>query len=587
MAFSSTLGFGNAITFKSITDVDIDQIEHYVKTELQEDLLSRFSNESNKEDILFNFFGARSNDPSQFSFSSIEKAVVKSFSYYVKQIVDEPSINSGLNHFECQKRFFESFQAQRYYGESNNETKLKYNTKTHIFLQSLISVANQNVSRDKTGYRFDDETRKFATYVRMLAGPMAYETIQHNLKLALPSLSATNRYIGEMHGNLVEGELRCEGLAQYLKIRNLAPLVSLSEDATRINGRVQYDSVLNELIGFVLPIHAETGMPVSHSFPARNCEEIIKHFSKSHSVANFVNVIMAQPLANIRPFCLLLFSSDNKYRAEDVINRWKFIASELAKVNITVLNFASDSDPRYNSAMKKCTNLGSSSNLFANVEWFNSGLNTKPPFFIQDTIHIATKLRNMFLKTNPYPKKLPFGKHYFIQVKQLKYLLENFPKDRHQLTATVLNPMDRQNFSSVERICDDKVINLLRANVHGSDGTIMFLKILRHIIESYRDIKLSPLERINKIWYATFVLRIWRQFISSNKTWKLKDNFLTHNAYTCIEMNAHALVFIILFIKDNDYASNLFSPELMDSQACEGFFSQIRSLSTTSVVSKK
>lgn len=391
-------------------------------------MLSRFSNESNKEYIFPNFFGTFSNDPLQFSFLPIEKAVVNCFSYYVKQIVDEPNINSGLNHFECQKRFVESWQAQRYYGELDDEEKPKYNTKTHIFLHSLLSAANQNVSRDKSGYRFDHETKKFATYVRMLSGPMAYETIQQNLNLAVPSLSATNRYISEMHGHLVEGELRCEGLAQYLKIRNLAPIVSLSEDATRINGRVQYDPILNELIGFVLPTHIETGMPVSHFFQARNCEEIIKHFSKSHAVANSVNVIMAQPLANVPPYCLLLFSSDCKFRAEDVINRWKFIASELAKVNITVLNFSSDSDPRYNSAMKKSTNLGSPSNLFANVEWFNSGLNTKPPFFIQDTIHIATKLRNMFLKTKPYPKKLPFGKHYFIQVKHLEYLLEIFPK---------------------------------------------------------------------------------------------------------------------------------------------------------------
>lgn len=170
----------------------------------------------------------------------------------------------------------------------------------------------------------------------MLAGPLAYETIQNNLNLALPSLSATNRYISEMHGILVDGVLRCEALAQYLKKRNLPLIVSLSEDATRINGRVQYDSSLNEIVGFVLPTDDETGMPIAHSFSVRSCEEIIKHFTSSNAIANFINVIMAQPIANVRSFCLLLFSSDGKYSAENVMNRWKFITSELAKIGISL-----------------------------------------------------------------------------------------------------------------------------------------------------------------------------------------------------------------------------------------------------------
>lgn len=46
-------------------------------------------------------------------------------------------------------------------------------------------------------------------------------------------------------------------------------------------------------------------------------------------------------------------------------------------------------------------------------------------------------------------------------------------------------------------------------------------------------------------------------------------------------MNAHALVFIIQYVRDNSYDPNIFLPEKFDSQPCEGFFGQIRSLSTT------
>lgn len=203
--------------------------------------------------------------------------------------------------------------------------------------------------------------------------------------------------------------------------------------------------------------------------------------------------------------------------------------------------------------MRKCSELGFPSNIFANVEWFNSGSKIQPPFFVQDTIHIATKLSNIFLKNKSYPNKLPFGRNYFIQVKHLEFLL---------------NPMDRQNFSSVERIFDKKVIDLLTANVPESEGTIMFLRIVRHIIESYKDINLSPLERIGKIWFATFILRIWRRFIESEKSFTLGENFLSHNAYSCIELNAHAMIFIVLYLKNNGVASKLFLPELLDSQPC-------------------
>lgn len=319
--FYSILGFGTALTFKSITDLDIEEIENYVRTELYDDMVSRFSNEITDEKQLSNFFGKYTKFPSQFIFSTIEKAAIKSFSYLVKQIVDVPQVNARLDHFESSK-LFPNFQFQRYFGEEKNEDDSQQNdSRTHNVLNLLTSIANQNALRERSGFRFNEEIKKFATYVRMLAGPLAYETIQNNLNLALPSLSATNRYIREMHGNLVEGILRCESLVEYLKNRNLPLIVSLSEDATKINGRVQYDPVLNEIIGFVLPIDENSGMPISHSFPARNCGEIIKQFSGSNSVAQYVNVVMAQPLANIRPFCLLLFSSDGKFTAENVIKR--------------------------------------------------------------------------------------------------------------------------------------------------------------------------------------------------------------------------------------------------------------------------
>lgn len=154
-----------------------------------------------------------------------------------------------------------------------------------------------------------------------------------------------------------------------------------------------------------------------------------------------------------------------------------------------------------------------------------------------------------------------------------------FSKDKHLLTASTLNPIDRQNFRSVLRICDKRVSDLLRDHVEGSESTIQFLQIIRDIIECFMDHILRPLQRIRKIWYNVFLIRMWRQFILSSKNYTLKDNFLTANCYACIELNAHNLVQCILYLKKIN-KPELFKPFLYESQPCESLFRQLRSLST-------
>lgn len=50
--------------------------------------------------------------------------------------------------------------------------------------------------------------------------------------------------------------------------------------------------------------------------------------------------------------------------------------------------------------------------------------------------------------------------------------------------------------------------------------------------------------------------------------------------YSCLELNAHSIVLIVLFLKENNL-SQLFVPWLFNSQACEKFYAQIRSLCST------
>lgn len=197
-----------------------------------------------------------------------------------------------------------------------------------------------------------------------------------------------------------------------------------------------------------------------------------------------------------------------------------------------------------------------------------------PPFYTQDTPHLGTKWRNRLLKTLRNIK-LPFG-NFFIEVDHLQQLIKKCSKDKHQLSATTLNPIDKQNYSSVLKICSPQVMNLLNQFVESSDGTRMYLQIIKNFIDAFTEIDLSPLDRVFKVWYALFIVRLWRKSLSPSQ-WK--SNFLTSNTYACVEQNAHSLVKILIYLKNID-SSHLFMPWLLNSQPCEHFFRLIRSLTT-------
>lgn len=536
----SLAGFGDPLAFKSIGEKEIHDIEIW-----------------------------NSSSQSSFNFRPGDVIYIQALVSHVKRVVDGNGENSGLSHFVAPN----AMQLPSEIPKISHESE-RIETKSHYFLKKLLSAADRNLNREKGGYRYDNDVKHFAAFLRMIIGPLAYEVLQKNLVHSLPTLSSCNRYIQASGCHVTEGILRCEELAIYLSERSLEPVVCLSEDATRIVGRVQYDSRTNQLMGFVQPINKKNGMPIPFMYPARDADEMWSHFANNKCSASFLNVIMAQPIANVPAFCLLVFSSDNKYTSNDVKNRWTYITEELEKVKINVLTISSDSDTKYNKAMRMISGLG----MKTIIDWFSIRENSNGPFCIQDLIHIATKMRNFLLRTINNKKKVPFGKG-FIHINYLYELLNMFSKDKHQLTPSTLNPTDRQNFKSVIKICHKRVTDLLRDHIKNSESTIQYLQLLRNIIESFMEHDLTPLQRIRKCWYAVFLIRIWRQFILSSDGYTLKDNFLTANCYSCIELNAHNLVQCMLYLRKIN-KPELFKPFLYESQPCESLFRQLRSLST-------
>lgn len=612
-------GFGCALSFTDFVDEDINRIENFSSKILP--LILNLNNNHCERKHLIYLFGQFSSKPHKFVFLPDETELIHVIVSRVKQTImkcGKVDINK-IDHFlkldnvsesdsifkcnlsqtsfglifgECIEpsylQLFCSIPNTNQICEAASDTpnqltcvSLQSVSRTHQLLEKLKAIADKNATRKKPGYRYDIDIKQLATYIRILGGALLYETIHRNLELALPSIDTTNRFIRKTNGQVVEGCLRTNELLQYLKDRGLPLAVGLAEDTTRITERVEYDHRTNQISGFVLPINKDTGMPIPYSFPARNRDEILSYFASNTTIANFVNVIMAKPLANHPSFCLLLYSSGGKYTSEDVDQRWRFIVAELKKVDIKVITISSDSDPRYSSTMRKGSKLGCKSEIFNDAEWFSSGLNefSQDPFYVQDHIHNMTKLRNLFLRTEKYHGKLPFGPYFFVQLSHLKFLLQNYPKDQHELTPSTLDPVDKQNFASASRMCSDKVIQLLKKSLPTSVGTVKFLEIMRAIYDSFCDPKLTPLERVEKIWFAVFILRIWRKFILAQNHLTLKENFLTHFSYVAIEINAHSLILIMLHLKHINF-EHWFLPFIFDSQSCEGFFRQIRSLTS-------
>lgn len=594
IAFSLSINsFSSEGAFKFINDDVITEVECFVRDELL-DLLKQSRNIDHN--VMSCFYGKFAAKPNQFQFSHDEKCLILSLVQYNNEPHGVNDLSTVLADLDLQEKRKPNKSSSRWYFENNNcensdihfddvdhfdqtneiesQNESQNETQTHYVLNRLLETANQNKLRHKAGYRFYPDVKQWAVGLRNIAGPTAYTMLQKNLDLALPSLSTVNYLMHNKGPAMIEGVPRLKELRIYLLERNMPLTICLSEDATNIENRVQYDSKKNILVGFVPPLD-QNGMPIPLMFKARHAEEIVQHFCNNIPTSTSIITVMAQPIGNAPPFCLLAFGTDTKFVGEDVAKRWNYLINELNKIGINVLTFSSDSDSKYNRAMRKNAQLGCKSVTF-DAGWFKCGGDVvQIPYYVQDTPHLVGKLRNLLVKTLRYPEMLQFG-NYFIQLNHLQFLLNHVPKDQHQLTQTILRPEDKQNFASVLRICDQRVRQLLLDHVEGSAGTVKFLEIIQNFHDSYMDTTLSSLDRVSKLWYSTFLARIWRQYVLKKPNRTLRDNFITWNTFSCMEHNAHAMVLIILFLNTSNQP-NLFKPWLYSSQPCEGFYRILRS----------
>lgn len=287
---------------------------------------------------------------------------------------------------------------------------------------------------------------------------------------------------------------------------------------------------------------------------------------------------MVQPLKqNIPPFCLSIFGTDNKFTANEVTLRWQYIKEKLQEIKIRVVGVSTDGDSRCLKAMKIQTGIGNSfndsDNIFKNQDWYAADFDASF-VCIQDPIHIATKLRNRLLKPSIF---LQMGKT-LVSKTHLLTLIQTVPKDVHMLCESLIQPKDRQNYQSAFKTTRSQITEMLKQHVPGSKATALYLDVCRWTTDSFLDKEMLPLDRLLNMWKGVFVIRGWYSSIRRNKLLSTTDNFLTSNAYACIEINAHGLINLISRTR---YSPEIFLTPLFSSQPCESLFRQIRSMSTT------
>lgn len=238
------------------------------------------------------------------------------------------------------------------------------------------------------------------------------------------------------------------------------------------------------------------------------------------------------------------------------------------RYGIKVEGYSSDGDVKLLSTMEYHTKL----NMLADIELTpdrHSAL-----LCLQDTVHMGTKLRNRLLAICI---ALILGNR-LISLSHLKLLINNVDKAIHGLVMKDICPDDRQNFKSLQKMMQQRVYDSLSDNVVGSEGTVMYLKLCEMVTSSLIDDALKPEERIYKLTYAAYFCRAWRKWLQ-NSNLSVDENFISRNAYVCIELNAINLILLTKRFRDQNI-EEFFLPTLFNSQPNEEIFRQFRSLTT-------
>ena len=69
-------------------------------------------------------------------------------------------------------------------------------------------------------------------------------------------------------------------------------------------------------------------------------------------------------------------------------------------------------------------------------------------------------------------------------------------------------------------------------------------------MDAFLDKGLSPLERVRRVWNTIYFLRYWHRWLCLNKKFTAQENFITSNASFGVELSGHALITLLILMRD-------------------------------------
>jgi hypothetical protein len=454
---------------------------------------------------------------------------------------------------------------------SKKENQWKSNNPFSDYLH-MSEMVNKRGSKTNRYERHLQPFKDFCTYLYLKCGDSAYQGLR--LNTAMPSadtcknnINETERMeIGKLYLSKVFDEMT--EINATREPQNQCKSIIFAEDATRVSDLISYDPVSDEIYGLVAEYDILVGLPRKKFFKASSPSKLMNDL-KNFKVAPYIQLIIAKPMIlGSQPRVVGIFPTDNAYKSDIVVTRWKNIAQEVKKKGFNSY-FSTDADPRLLNAMKILTKFGKS--------YYITGLCI--PLLLDISVAIKTLsdphhlLNNLKNRINDLTNCLMIGKFY-VSMNYLKIMLNHpeISRNDHQLSnedvGTFDSSKDKMNSNATRKICEPIVIELLK-KIPGSEGTIIYLQMMRDLYDAFIEPTTTDLDRLKKAFKVLCFLRIWRVNVPVGE----RASFITNINWSCIEMNVSFLYQLVLEGKGNLIV-------IWNSQICEEYFRTLRSMGT-------
>lgn len=148
-----------------------------------------------------------------------------------------------------------------------------------ILLKYLFKSSTVNSNRKSNSNTYHETIKKFSLCLFFVVFNLClfhlYQTLCNNMPNSIPSIPSLFRYFGKTQ-KIFEDCFKFMELRKFLDDRDLPLYVWLSEDGTRITGRIEYDNEDNKLVGFVLPL--KNGCPKMDTFVVTSVKCVLDAF---------------------------------------------------------------------------------------------------------------------------------------------------------------------------------------------------------------------------------------------------------------------------------------------------------------------